>query len=248
MDFVQSRDEILANAFLLADAIHDGDIDQERAKELVGRGRVYLPFRYGDQVAFAPAKFIGFRDNSIANYDQTRQERDGGVARKVITRVLHLDAVPSADLDLQLSNYCLQIGIELRNNRHSFWIDRSVKRYLKSDRSAIRDLDPIDVGNNDPEYRRRMAGTYVRDQAVRNAVLARAKGHCEFCGEEGFKSKTGSKFLETHHVISLSEQGPDKVTNVIALCPNDHRRAHFGEDWQILQDKYLQVLHSKKQS
>jgi 5-methylcytosine-specific restriction protein A len=31
-------------------------------------------------------------------------------------------------------------------------------------------------------------------------------------------------YLETHHVISLSEQGPGKVTNVIALCPNDHRR------------------------
>lgn len=246
MEQARSRDEVLANAFVLADAIHDGDVDTERAKELVGRGRVYLPFRYGDQLAFAPAKFIGFRDNSISNYDETRQVRNGGEARTVITRILGLKAVESAELEIQLNNYCLQIGVNLRNNKHSFWIDRSVKGYVKRDRSAIRDLDPIEVGNDDPEYRRRMAGAYVRDQAVRRAVLSRANGKCEFCGEKGFRTKNGGEFLETHHVISLSEQGVDKVTNVIALCPNDHRRAHFGDDWESLQDNFLQVLQAKE--
>ena len=245
MEQVQSRDEILANAFVLADAIHDGEVDADRAKELVGRGRVYLPFRYGDQLAFAPAKFIGFRDNSISNYDETRQVRNGGAARTVVSRILGREAVYSADLDLQLNNYCLQIGVDLRKNKHSFWVDKSVKRYVKSDRSAIRDLDAIEVGNDDPEYRRRMAGSYVRDQAVRKAVLRRAQGKCEFCGIEGFRTKSGSMFLESHHVIKLSEQGLDKITNVIALCPNDHRRAHFGDDWESLQDQFLRLLEAK---
>jgi hypothetical protein len=244
MALVDTRDEILANAFLLADAIHDGDLTQERAKTLVGNGRVYLPFRYGDQLAFAPAKFIAFRGNSISSYDDTKVDRDGGVARKRVSRILGFDAVGSEALDLQLANYCLQIGVDLRANRHSFWIDGSVTGYVKSDRSAIRDLDSIEAGNDDPEYRRRMAGVYSRDQAVRNAVLKRANGNCEFCGAEGFTTNKGSRFLETHHVISLSEQGPDRVRNVIALCPNDHRRAHFGVDWQILQDKFLQILQA----
>ena len=130
-------------------------------------------------------------------------------------------------------------------NRHSFWIENSIKDFVTADRSAIRDLDPIEVGNDDPEYRRRMAGSYVRDQAVRQAVLARAKGICEFCGGRGFETRSGGAFLETHHVISLSQQGADKVTNVIALCPNDHRRAHFGSDWQRLQDQFLQILEEK---
>lgn len=245
MDVVQSRDELFDNAFELADAIHDRNVDQERAKELVGRGRVFLPFRYGDQLAFAPAKFIGYQDNSIGDYDATRRNRSGGVARQAITRVLGYDAVESGELDLQLANYCQQIGVELRNNKHSFWIDRSTRRYIKKDRSAIHDLDQIEVGNNDPEYRKRMAGTYVRNQSVRRAVLDRASGKCEFCGGESFVAKDGSRFLETHHIISLSEQGPDKVTNVIALCPNDHRRAHFGSDWEKLQDQFLELVRTK---
>ena len=242
MTLVDTRDEILANAFLLADAIQDGDLDQERGKTLVGNGRVYLPFRYGEQLAFAPAKFIAFRSNTIGSYDTTKDDRDGGVARKRITRIFGFDAVGSAALDRQLANYCLQINVDLRANRHSFWIHQSVKRFVNSDRSAIRDLDTNEAGNDDPEYRTRMAGSYVRDQAVRNAVLKRAKGNCEYCGQQGFAARNGMPFLESHHVISLSEQGPDKVTNVIALCPNDHRRAHFGTDWKEMQDKFLRLL------
>ncbi len=72
----------------------------------------------------------------------------------------------------------------------------------------------------------------VRDRsaAVRERVLRRACGVCELCGEPGFVTAAGSIYLETHHVIPLSLEGPDHDSNVVALCPNDHRRAHFGID------------------
>ena len=41
---------------------------------------------------------------------------------------------------------------------------------------------------------------------------------------------TGALYLETHHIVPLSEGGPDHLSNVVAVCPNDHRRAHFGRD------------------
>jgi 5-methylcytosine-specific restriction protein A len=109
--------------------------------------------------------------------------------------------------------------------------------------TAIDDIGQDGVGNVDPEYRRRMAGSYVRDPKVRDLVLKRAGGVCESCGNPGFLKRDGTPYLETHHVISLSEQGPDKAHNVIALCANDHRRAHFGNDWAELQDKFLKTLN-----
>jgi 5-methylcytosine-specific restriction protein A len=36
--------------------------------------------------------------------------------------------------------------------------------------------------------------------------------------------------LETHHVVPLSENGPDHPANVVAICPKDHRRAHYAVD------------------
>ncbi|MHC0508506.1 MULTISPECIES: HNH endonuclease [Achromobacter] len=69
---------------------------------------------------------------------------------------------------------------------------------------------------------------YERSRPVRDSVLRRASGACEYCGQRGFLLPSGALFLETHHVIPLSEDGQDNERNVIALCANDHREVHYG--------------------
>ena len=54
--------------------------------------------------------------------------------------------------------------------------------------------------------------------------------------------ENGTVFLETHHVVPLSEKGPDVEWNVVALCPNDHRRAHYGVDRVALRESLLAKL------
>ncbi|BDZ92717.1 hypothetical protein VEE69_15940 [Escherichia coli] len=39
----------------------------------------------------------------------------------------------------------------------------------------------------------------------------------------------GTPFLEVHHIEWLSKGGEDSVENAIALCPNCHRQAHYGD-------------------
>lgn len=81
---------------------------------------------------------------------------------------------------------------------------------------------------------------FKRDGAVRLQVLARAAGRCEWCGSPGFITATGKVYLETHHVVPLSEGGADRLGNVIALCPNHHREAHLGVDCQGMRSELLQ--------
>lgn len=69
-----------------------------------------------------------------------------------------------------------------------------------------------------------------RSAAVREAVLRRAQGFCELCGEPGFVTTSGSVYLETHHVVPLADDGPDHPSNVVAICPQDHRRAHYAAE------------------
>lgn len=95
-------------------------------------------------------------------------------------------------------------------------------------RSAIDDLDGDTVGSETPERFTGIATFYERDPKVRRRVLARAGGRCEHCGELGFEKPGGDRYLETHHIIALAEQGPDTLANVIALCPSHHRDAHYG--------------------
>lgn len=84
---------------------------------------------------------------------------------------------------------------------------------------------------------------YVRDPVVKAWVLQNAHGKCEACGERApFTSDDGEPYFESHHVRPLADGGSDKVTNTVALCPNCHRRCHFGSDRHQFTDAlYLRV-------
>lgn len=76
----------------------------------------------------------------------------------------------------------------------------------------------------------------VRAEAVKRYALARADGTCEGCRSPApFKTRKGP-FLEVHHVFRLTDGGPDHPANVIALCPNCHRRAHYSADGEEFND------------
>jgi 5-methylcytosine-specific restriction endonuclease McrA len=71
---------------------------------------------------------------------------------------------------------------------------------------------------------------FIRNADVVVEVLVRAKGRCEECGEPApfERARDGTPYLEVHHKQMLSNGGEDTVKNAIAVCPNCHRRAHFG--------------------
>jgi 5-methylcytosine-specific restriction protein A len=94
--------------------------------------------------------------------------------------------------------------------------------------------------------RRQVSGTvYTRNRDVRQAALIRSKGRCEYCDEPGFRTLSGRIYLETHHVIPLSEGGPDAVDNVIAVCPLDHRKAHYAYDALAIRGQMIETLKRK---
>jgi 5-methylcytosine-specific restriction protein A len=93
-----------------------------------------------------------------------------------------------------------------------------------------------------PEKRLVESEAFVRSAIVRAQVLNRAGGVCEACSQAGFRMANGSVYLETHHVIPLSENGPDKVWNIVAICANDHRIAHYCEirdEWKARMVEHL---------
>jgi len=101
-----------------------------------------------------------------------------------------------------------------------------------------------DLGTDKPDKALSTGVRHVRDQRVRNAVLKRAQGKCELCNKEGFECDDGTKYLETHHIIALSKDGADRVTNVIALCAEHHREAHYGKQSEKLEKIMLEKIKS----
>ena len=91
---------------------------------------------------------------------------------------------------------------------------------------------------------------YERDQSVVHAILQRANGVCEGCGQEsGFKRKsTGEPYLEVHHIQFLSNEGPDRAWNAVALCPNCHKRCHYADDCEAFNESLYEKVDAVHRS
>lgn len=123
----------------------------------------------------------------------------------------------------------------------------SVKGKVTPRPSAFDDLvEHPPEGNEQPERLQIITTAFYRNAMVRSHVLKRANGRCEYCSKEGFLMRNGERYLETHHILALSEKGADSVCNVIGLCPEHHKQAHYGVDADQLNSEMLQIAIARE--
>ena len=91
-------------------------------------------------------------------------------------------------------------------------------------------LDRLKKNSSKTVIKQTITNTFIRNPDVVAERLYLANGICEDCKQKApFKRKSdGSPYLEVHHIKPLSEGGKDTLKNTVALCPNCHRKRHFG--------------------
>jgi len=106
--------------------------------------------------------------------------------------------------------------------------DEQVARALRDSRTNR--LARISKANKQPETFLVQTACFARNPDVVAEVLFRAAGCCESCKHQApfVRAKDNTPYLEVHHVIQLAKGGDDSVENALALCPNCHRKEHFG--------------------
>lgn len=106
-------------------------------------------------------------------------------------------------------------------------IDSIEKKDILNGEKLIILGDKIQNLNEKVKNRNVLIKQFVRNEYIREFAKTRANGFCELCDNPApFKDSFGVPFLETHHVIFLSKGGQDNINNVVALCPNCHRKIH----------------------
>jgi hypothetical protein len=107
--------------------------------------------------------------------------------------------------------------------------DREVKVSMKDSRTNR--IKRLNLANKKPIITNTIVKTFIRNPDVVAEVLYRANEVCEYCNTKApfKKDSDGKGFLEVHHIIPLAEKGEDTVKNAVGLCPNCHRKAHFGK-------------------
>ncbi len=72
---------------------------------------------------------------------------------------------------------------------------------------------------------------FIRDPYVAKYAKMLADGACDLCKKPApFLTLDSEPYLESHHVTWLSRGGYDLIENVVALCPNCHRKMHSRDE------------------
>lgn len=89
----------------------------------------------------------------------------------------------------------------------------------------------LEINQTDREPKTTETKVFYRDPYLKEMVKRIAEGNCQYCGKKApFKDKYGVPYLEEHHVKSLADGGKDTIENVVAICPNCHRKIHVLKD------------------
>ena len=108
-----------------------------------------------------------------------------------------------------------------------------------------RKLERPPPGTKQPRCEPRTIIVRGRNPSVQAWTLQQAKKRCELCRKLApFERPDGRPFLEVHHVKRLAEGGKDVPGNTVALCPNCHRMAHYG-DVKKVQEKLKRIVSAR---
>lgn len=118
----------------------------------------------------------------------------------------------------------------------------------------------VSIGRSSSRYE------YYSSTTVKETIKSLYDFHCQICGDvilkTGWSNAMGRvdswRYLsaDVHHILPLSEKGPDLRSNMLCLCPTCHRKFHSGEfrikqkndefivrDELLGQDRDLKMLH-----
>lgn len=183
-------------------------------------------------------------------------KKDGNVIKTKLFRVFKSNlSIDNIDISPRVINYC-EVKEKYFDSilKIPYYNDKELKlyKYLNSSIDEIRLDDNSYISNKDlnsnkiPEKIEIKSKIYKRNIDLKLFVLKRARNICEYCKNKKNEiiwideNKTKS-YLEVHHIDFLSENGKDTLDNVIALCPNCHKKAHHSNNKKLIKVKMKEI-------
>ncbi|WP_152039943.1 HNH endonuclease [Salinigranum salinum] len=134
-----------------------------------------------------------------------------------------------------------EIRFELQLVKNEYTGDRDVV----SDEDTLREL-ARNASSNDSPSSKRGGKSHKTSRLVREYALDWANGYCQGCDNPGpFKTPSGDRYLEVHHVFRRADGGPDHPDAVIALCPNCHSERHYGRRGDQFNRRLIERLRER---
>lgn len=232
MPTVTTKNEIEENLKLFEDYLCEGTDDEQLfCSELIRKGSCFIAYKIGDELRFAPSRYIGYSKNTMQLHEQ--REKDGKETNPAITKLLGKLAQDD-NLDTKYIEYCKSFRAMPYNKKRKFW---------------LLDIEGLDFKNNERTDEGFPEGKIVeRKHTARernSALIAQAKEQfknknsrlfCEACNfdfEKAYGAR-GLNFIEAHHITPVSEMLPSqktKISDIAMVCSNCHKILHRSRPW-----------------
>ena len=182
-----------------------------------------------------PARLdLGKLSAVLGHASQIEQEIDqGNGIEKAIGKALKEEYLTESQTETYLWGFVRELikrratsflSLEAYNAQFEENIKKSLSGYPEARRNRLREATRI------PRKISVTSFAFERNPDVVAEVLEQATGVCGGCKKLApfIRRSDSSPYLEAHHIIPLAIGGEDTVSNAIALCPNCHRKAHYG--------------------
>jgi len=237
MELITNLDQLITNINTLESyLVGENEYETEEATLLVKRGTCFVAYQIGNEVRFAPSRFLGYKTNVLEQHSAS--SKDGKETNKVICSILKVKPTPSDDLELVYFKYCHSLGIK-PNEKGAFGAPRKFwKLKLKNEFQSNIQLDGEFPEGKIVErmHMSRERNLQVMSLAKQHFKRLHGRLFCQVCGFDFEKTygSLGFDFIEGHHTIAVSEMAPDhktRIENIAMLCSNCHRMVHKKRPW-----------------
>lgn len=244
-ELVQDPDQIEENLITFSGyLLISNDAERKELLLIVRKGIDFMCYKVGDEFHFAPAKFIGWKENRFFRF--RKKEIHGTDAVDRINLLMDKPAILDVEAEQNFRAFCSRHNIPISetgngNNERKFWIWENI-------------LPVVGKGNEGfPEGRitERLHKTRERDPMLVKLAKERFKQEhgklfCQVC-QTDFEEKygaVGKDFIEAHHTIfvtDMKEGHVSQVKDMAMLCSNCHRMVHRKRPW-LTMEKLSQLL------
>lgn len=140
-----------------------------------------------------------------------------------------------------------QIGAYVGSDREGEWLflpsEDSTGESSPQPQDESDDLGKVSElpdGSKTTTRRKAVREEVVRDEALVNDLKSLYDDRCQVCGQKRLQaSETG--YSEVHHLMPLSDVGPDIPKNVVVVCPNHH--VDFENGMIAIDPQSLEITH-----
>lgn len=125
--------------------------------------------------------------------------------------------------------------IHLKHSKKSLHVEEGISSipgytfYTKEQRKLLSRISSKFLNDDETVRKIRQIDVVLRKQWLVEKIKKLYKHQCQICG---IKLKVGENkfYSEVHHVkpLGFKHGGPDKIENMISVCPNDHVRLDLG--------------------